>query len=358
MASPQSDWAKIYPWTKAPVICNGPMRLIALAPLATAVSAAGGIGFLGAGSDASTLSSMLSATRDEIAKCPNLAQYMETANILPVGVGFLLWAGEDLLQAALPILEEYQPAAVWLFAPSEPSQPKRWCDELRRVTRGRTQLWMQIGTVAAALAAVRDAKPDVLVIQAVDAGGHGLQYGSGLVSLVPEVHDRISEFCAENGQKMPLLVTAGGIMDSRGAAASLILGASGVCMGTRYLCSHEAEIAKGYQNAVLAASDGGVSTARSKLYDSLRGTSDWPKEYGGRGVLNASWHDAQSGMTFEENKKLYDQAMERGNEGWIGDKARLTTYAGSGVGLVNEVQGAGIITTEVRQGAKRLLKIT
>jgi len=121
-------------------------------------------------------------------------------------------------------------------------------------------------------------------------------------------------------------------------------------MGTRYLACPESNMAKGYQDAVLNASDGGVNTARGKLYDSLRGTTDWPTRYGGRSVLNDSWYDAAKGMSFEENKKLHDEALKKGNDGW-GANARLTTYAGTGVGLVRDVKPAANVTREVRENA-------
>jgi nitronate monooxygenase len=144
-------------------------------------------------------------------------------------------------------------------------------------------------------------------------------------------------------------------MGGRGVAAALALGAQGVVMGTRYLACPEANIAKGYQDAVLHASDGGVNTARGKLYDSLRGTTDWPAHYGGRSVLNESWHDAAKGMSLEENKRRHDEALTTGDEGW-GEKARLTTYAGTGVGLVKSVKSAADITQEVREDAVRIIK--
>jgi len=145
-------------------------------------------------------------------------------------------------------------------------------------------------------------------------------------------------------------------MDGRGTAAALTLGAAGVTMGTRYLASPEANLAPGYQAAVLRASDGGVTTERGKLYDSLRGTTDWPARYGGRGVLNASWWDAGRGMGFEENKRLYEASLAEGGDAGWGEGGRLTTYAGSGVGLVREVKGAGAITAEVREDARRILR--
>ena len=269
-------------------------------------------------------------------------------------MGFLLWAGDKLLQDALPLLEKYRPAAVWLFAPTEPGQLAQWTKETRRVTQDRTKIWIQIGTVADAIETTESCQPDVLVVQGSDAGGHGLEKCAGLVSLLPEVDDAVSALCLEHKIMKPSLVAAGGIIEGRGAAAALMLGASGICMGTRYLAAHEANLPKGYRDAVLEASDGGVTTERGKLYDTLRGTTDWPLRYGGRGVLNESHRDAANGMSVEDNKKLYEDALKRGDGGW-GERARLTTYAGTGVGLVKKVMSAAAITEEVREDAKRVM---
>jgi nitronate monooxygenase len=66
--------------------------------------------------------------------------------------------------------------------------------------------------------------------------------------------------------------------------------------------------------------------------------------------LNESWHDAAKGMSFEENKKLHDEALKKGNDGW-GENARLTTYAGTGVGLVRDIKPAAEVTRDVREHA-------
>jgi nitronate monooxygenase len=324
------------------------MRLIALSKLACEVSNAGGLGFIGAGSDASTL-------EHELQQSKQLLKVESTDGMLPVGVGFLLWAGDKLLQDALPILKRHMPAAVWLFADEHPDQLATWTKECRRVTSNKSKIWIQVGTVADALQAVKVCRPDVLVVQGSDAGGHGLEKCAGLISLLPEVDDTIASYCRENNILQPTLIAAGGIMDGRGVAASIALGASGVVMGTRYLACPESNMAKGYQDAVLKASDGGVNTARGKLYDRLRGTTDWPARYGGRSVLNESWHDAAKGMSFEENKKLHDEAIKKGDEGW-GENARLTTYAGTGIGLVKDVKPAAEVTKEVREHAARIMK--
>ena len=244
---------------------------------------------------------------------------------------------------------ENRPAAVWLFAPRQPSDLAEWTREIRRATDGATKVWIQVGTVADAVAAIETAEPDVLVVQGQDAGGHGLTKGAGLIPLLPETIEAVTALAQEKGKKMPQFVAAGAIMTGSCLAAALTLGAQGVTLGTRYLAAHEAKIGKGYQQAVIRAKDGGVSTVRSRVYDTLRGTTDWPPQYGGRGVVNASYEDYENGMNMAENKKLYDAAMEKGDEGWDEKDGRMTTYAGTGVGLVKTIQSAEDITKEVRE---------
>ncbi|KAK4551919.1 hypothetical protein LTR86_010820 [Recurvomyces mirabilis] len=341
-----------YPWSKAPLVACGPMRLIALSKLAFEVSDAGGLGFIGVGNDASTLGSMCEEVKKLQADSKTLR---EVKDILPVGVGFLLWAGDKLLAETLPSLKKYKPAAAWLFAPKHHEQLVQWTNEVRRVTKGQTKIWIQVGTVADAVETTRTCQPDVLVVQGVDAGGHGLEKGAGLIPLLPEVDDAVSGLCSQEETPKPVLVAAGAIVEGRTAAAAVSLGAAGVALGTRYLAAAEANIAKGYRDAVLRASDGGITTERGKLYDTLRGTTDWPLRYGGRSVLNESYKDAAKGMSLEENKRLYDEAVKKGDRGW-GENARLTTYAGTGVGLVKEVESAAAITEEVREDALRILR--
>lgn len=150
-----------YPWTKAPLVSCGPMRLVALADLAVEVSRAGGLGFLGAGSDASTLDEEVEKVKQLVAGAQVLR---EVKDVLPIGIGFLLWAGDKLLNEALPLIVKHVPAAVWLFAPNDLGQFAQWTREIRRATNNKTKIWIQIGTVAEAVEVTKSCQPDVLVV--------------------------------------------------------------------------------------------------------------------------------------------------------------------------------------------------
>lgn len=335
-----------YPWIRLPLISSAPMRLVAGPTLAHAVSRAGGIGFIGAGNDISNLQDLIREAgqmqaTSPISECPS--------HVLPIGIGILNW-GVDLEKLA-HVLENanVKPAAIWFFAPRNEIDLINWTSRIRVATGWKTKVWVQVGTVKSANQVCHSCTPDVLVIQGSDAGGHGLAQSSSIISLVPEICDALSSF-----PEIPL-IAAGGIMDGRGVAAAVMLGAQGVCLGTRFLVSEEAQIAHGYKEAILAAEDGGVATVRSKVYDKLRGTTSWPEHYNARGVINKSYEDWEAGMEFDENKRLYDKATQIGDKGWGKDNGRMTTYAGTGVGLARKIEPAGEIVVEVILKANSLL---
>jgi nitronate monooxygenase len=91
---------------------------------------------------------------------------------------------------------------------------------------------------------------DAVVTQGSEAGGHRGTFGGpfeaglvGTIALVPQVVDAVS---------VPV-VASGGIMDGRGIAAALALGAEAVQLGTAFLTCHEAGIPEAYKEAILAA---------------------------------------------------------------------------------------------------------
>jgi nitronate monooxygenase len=335
-----------YPWTTpgVPLIVAAPMMKITMAKLAVAASAFGGVGFLAAGFDLTPLAKDL-AEAAELVKSSDIRLHNDT---LPIGVGFQNWGAD--LAAAIDALHQNPVAIAWFFAPKQLSDLLPWSKGIRAATNSRTKIWIQIGTVVEALEVAKTSRPDVLVVQGADSGGHGLTQRAGIVTLLPEVADALKA----EGIDIPL-IAAGGIMDSRGVAAAICLGADGVCLGTRFLASEEAVIAKGYQNEILRISDGGVSTVGTKVYDQVRGIHGWPVSYNGRGVANMSYLDALSGMPDEENEALYKEAMQLGDQGW-GPEGRMTTYAGTGVGLVREVKSVKDIVKELQDGSLEILK--
>jgi len=193
-------------------------------------------------------------------------------------------------------------------------------------------------------------------MQGADAGGHGYERSAGVVSIVPETIDALEEI----GHHIPVLA-AGGIVDGRGVAGALSLGAHGVVMGTRFLASHECVVPHPmYREVVIKARDGGQATVRAKVFDELRGPNIWPEAYDGRAIRNESWHDMIKGTDVVEIRSRYADAAkgEDGGYGPDGDgvMGRTMIWAGAGVGLVKEVQSAEDILVEVRKEARKALE--
>lgn len=184
-------------------------------------------------------------------------------------------------------------------------------------------------TAAIELTAAGDGRSpliDAIVVQgSADAGGHGLAKGASLMTLLPEVADSIAEM--KRTGKIPRdrvipLLAAGGIMDSRGVAAALALGADAAVLGTRLIASEESDAADSFKELLVHAVDGGQTTTRTRIYDQVRGVGGWPPVYDGRAIVNKTFVEAElQGVPLETVKQRYEKAMQEG------DFQRLTAYA-------------------------------
>ncbi|USP75338.1 inosine monophosphate dehydrogenase [Curvularia clavata] len=358
--NPVQELKQDYPWVEHPLVVGAPMRLISLAEMAVDVSKAHGIGFIGTGTDISTLPQNLSHAQELLEQCnPPLSTSSST---LPIGIGFINWGCP--LEPSLSLIAQYRPCAVWFFAPSSPSSLEAWVHGTRTASPA-TKIWIQVGSVREAVDATTRTQPDVLVVQGTaDSGGHGLVRGASLITLAPEVCAALDAIPS----RRPVVLAAGGLTTARSAAASFLLGASGVVLGTRLLATPQACIHPGYKASLLSATDGGQTTVRTKLYDFLRGTTGWPDTHNARAITNQSFVDATKGMSDVRNKELYEQVLARveaeqqqqdqgqkEDEAW-GEKGRLTMYAGTGIGLITEIKDAGDVVREIRDGVREILQ--
>jgi nitronate monooxygenase len=133
-------------------------------------------------------------------------------------------------------------------------------------------------TVDEAIALER-AGADAIVAQGSEAGGHrGTFMGDftssliGTMSLVPQIVDAVKI----------AVIASGGIMDGRGIAAALALGAQAVQLGTAFLTCDEAGAPAAYQDAILAAREDGTAITRA--------FSGRPA----RGIVNRFLHDTEA----------------------------------------------------------------
>lgn len=114
---------------------------------------------------------------------------------------------------------------------------------------------------------------DVIVAQGTEAGGHG--QSEPLITLLPRVVDACPD--------VPV-AAAGGIADGRGLAATMMLGAEGVLMGTRFYASQEADGHPDAKRRIVDAQGG--QTVRSIVFDLSR-RNRWPDPYTGRVLMNS-----------------------------------------------------------------------
>ncbi|GFF25309.1 nitronate monooxygenase [Aspergillus udagawae] len=212
-----------------------------------------------------------------------------------------------------------------------------------------TKIWVQVGSVAAALDAARACQPDALVVQGNDAGGHGHASGVSIISLIPEVCDVLHE---HRMSQIPL-IAAGGIVDGRGVAAAVMLGAAGVVLGTRFLAAEEKSLPGEYREAIINAVDGGVSTVRSRVFDEIWGSSPWPELYDGRSLRNATYADVAAGIPMQEVvRRFYLRLMERQDKEFDVKEAG-SVWAGTGVGLVKQIEDVATIICQLRLEVQR-----
>ncbi|KAI0549222.1 2-nitropropane dioxygenase [Xylaria curta] len=339
-----------YPWTASPVIINAPMAGTAGSPLATAVTGSGGIGMIGILDDTAGLGQQLEDVSNTFgsSSSPNPAAsafYHET-RLLPIGVGLLVFHLKTP-DPILPALRQHPPALIWLFAAPTLADYAVWTSTLRTALP-TTKIWIQVGTSSAAVEVARTASPDVIVVQGSDAGGHGFARSASVISLLPET----AALFATAGLSTPL-VAAGGIVNGKGVAAALSLGAAGAVMGTAFLAAQETTLHPAYRAAVLAARDGATATVRTSLFDELRGPNVWPGTYDGRALATESYREWKDGEEIGVLRERVAEAVKGEDKGF---GARAPVWAGAGVGLVNEVRKAGDIVVSVREGARAALR--
>src|SRR5690606_30533726 len=271
----------------------------------SAVSAAGGFGCLGA----STMA------HDEMVK--EIAA-VRAATDAPFGVDLLTAAPQDLAAKVEDIARGG--ASVFVAGLGVPRDVVDLCHELGLVVIN------MCGKVRHAIAAV-EAGCDIVVAQGTEAGGHTGRVAT--MALVPQVVDAV-------GDRVPV-GAAGGIVDGRGLAAALALGADGVWVGTRFIATPEARAVPGYKETLLRSHEDDTVVTRAYTGKTCRViANDYTALYE-RGERTAQSFPAQVLVSLEEGVNHLG-----GDETTDGvDPAREFMPAGQGVGAIDELVPAG-----------------
>ena len=200
--------------------------------LASAVSRAGGLGILGAGS------MYPDVLRDHIRKC-------KAATDRPFGVNLpLLYP--DIEKHIEIIIENRVPVVI-----TSAGSPKTWTSILK--DKGIRVIHV-VSSSAFAQKAVA-AGCDAVVAEGYEAGGHNGREETTTMVLIPQVVQAVS---------IPV-IAAGGIATGQQMLAALALGASGVQIGTRFLASEESSAHPDFKKKVIEAKEGDTHLRMHKL---------------------------------------------------------------------------------------------
>jgi nitronate monooxygenase len=299
-------------------ILLAPMDFIAGARLTSAVSAAGGLGILGGGyGDKAWL-------EQETAKL--------AGSTAPFGIGFITWSlakQPELLEIAL----NARPRAIMLsFGDPKPFAP--------RIKASGALLICQVQTEDMARQAL-DAGADILIAQGTEAGGHGTSRTT--LDIVPAIVDLVAG-------RVPV-AAAGGIADGRGLAAMMMLGASGVLLGTRFYASKECDGAEEAKRRICAASNG--NSVRGIIFDLSR-NNVWPAPFTGRCLINdhaRRW----IGREVELMQNISAVVAEYAAAKAAGNFDIAAVIAGEAVGLIHDIPPAAEIVDRIVIEADQIL---
>jgi nitronate monooxygenase len=300
-------------------ILSAPMDVIAGARLVRAVSEAGGFGILGGGyGDRAWLE-------------------QETAKLracgAPFGVGFITWSMAKQ-PAVLDIALAAKPRAIMLsFGDPAPFAP--------RIKAAGSLLICQVQTEDMASQAL-DAGADILVAQGTEAGGHGASRTT--LDIVPAIVDLAAG-------RVPV-AAAGGIADGRGLAAMLMLGASGVLLGTRFYASLECDGPEEAKKRICAATSG--NTVRSIIFDLSR-DNVWPAPFNGRCLINdhaRRWLGREVELLQNVKAVAADYAAAKA----AGNFDVAAVIAGEAVGLIHDIPPAAEIVDRIVTEAGQILQ--
>lgn len=287
-----------YPLIQAGMIWNSGYKL------ASAVSNAGGLGIIGAGS------MYPEVLREHIQKCKKA-----TDKPFAVNVPMLYPQIDEIIN----IIVEEGVKIVFTSA----GNPKTWTSFLKE--KGITVVHV-VSSVKFALKA-QEAGVDAVVAEGFEAGGHNGREETTTFTLIPMVKDKIS---------IPL-IAAGGIATGRGMLAAMILGADAVQIGSRFVASEESSAHQNFKDIVVDTQDGGTELTLKELAPV-------------RLIKNKFYHQVKElytkNPTPEQLKELLGRA--RAKKGMFeGDLEDGELEIGQIAGLINDIKPAATIVKEI-----------
>lgn len=294
-------------------IIQGGMAWVAEHKLASAVSNAGGVGLIAGGN------APIDYLREQIRLCKEKTDK-------PFGVNIMLMSdnADDLAQLVI----EEGVKVVTTGAGNPGKYIAAWKEAGVKV----------IPVVASVALAKRMEKAgvDAVVAEGTESGGHIGE--NTTMCLVPQVVDAVS---------IPV-IAAGGIADGRGMAASFMLGAEGVQIGTRFLASEECQIHPTFKELVIKAKDtDSVVTGRYTGHPCRNVRTKFAKQ-----LANG---EKDGSLTPDEFEKLTVGALRRAVVD--GDVESGSFLCGAIAGMVNEIKPCDAIVKEIMEQAEKLLKI-
>jgi len=300
---------------KYPIVQGG-MVWVSGWKLASAVSNAGGLGLIGAGS------MYPDVLREHIQKCKKA-----TDNPFGVNVPMLYPQVDELMD----IIVEEDVKIVFTSA----GNPKTWTSFLKE--KGITVVHV-VSSVKFALKA-EVAGVDAIVCEGFEAGGHNGREETTTFTLIPMVKESVA---------IPV-IAAGGIGNGRGMLAAMVLGADGVQIGSRFAASKESSAHENFKQKIIDVKDGDTHLTLKELAPV-------------RLIKNKFYQEIQelykNNLTKEELTGLLGRA--RAKKGiFEGDLDNGELEIGQIAGIINEISSSKDILEEIIsdfESAKSLLR--
>jgi nitronate monooxygenase len=250
----------------------------------------------------------------------------------PPGAG-----ADDPFDALLAVvLEEGVPVVSFVFGVPGPEAWRRLADAGvvalgTATTVHEAERWMAAGAHG-------------VVAQGAEAGGHRGTFLApaeaslvGTMALVPAIATAITG----------PVIAAGGVMDGRGNAAALALGASAVQLGTAFLLSPESSIAPAYREALLAGDEAATAVTRAFTGKAARGVRNrFLREL-------APFQDELPGYPSQHHRTR--DLRQRAKE--LGRSAYMSLWAGQGLRLSRELSAEALVAALVAETEQAIARL-